>query len=119
MSAGIATASIAASMSPVPSPASVNLVSSWQETTAHVLVSEFSVLQQLMNNLFAISPGLVIFEELCHVLRSNPGVVKPFDKWAAIAFKIWQRGQTSISWSVLVIKVIYLSKKRRVIQAAG
>lgn len=40
MSAGTDTASIAVLMSPAPSPVSVNLVSSWQETTDLALVSD-------------------------------------------------------------------------------
>lgn len=40
MSAGTGTANIAVLMSPAPSPVSVNLVSSWQETTVHASVSE-------------------------------------------------------------------------------
>lgn len=39
MSAGTGTANIAVSTSQGPSPASVNLVSSWQETTDPALVS--------------------------------------------------------------------------------
>lgn len=40
MNAGTDTANIAVSMSPAPSPVSVNLVSSWQETTDRALVSD-------------------------------------------------------------------------------
>jgi len=39
MSAGTGTANIAVLMSPAPSPVSVNLVSSWQETTDLASVS--------------------------------------------------------------------------------
>lgn len=49
MSAGTDTASIAVLMSPAPSLVSVNLVSSWQETTDLALVSD-APLQLTLNS---------------------------------------------------------------------
>ena len=58
MSAGIATVSIAVSMFPVPSPASVNPASSWQEITAPASVS-YAIL--LLNSITQSTPCAFLY----------------------------------------------------------